>query len=466
MPHDDVYFCRGPERHVWVDPEDAEKCCNGYERGHHNVVGPDGDVYLEFYWHPVGEPQPELVDLQPSEHMPFVRRLAELATFSPNERVALSPPISAGWLTLRFAEDWMADGDRPLRQSVAVQGAVDDLPTGPDRDVLIRIIKHVRGEPAPGHTMCSLLVLYGAVLEDQSEWTLAADVYRMVVVNANRLREPEARPTAYERLAYCLRQTGAIDEANTALRDGLRTARVLGDRVGELRLELAAANAAAHAGNYPEATRRPDALIETARREGHRSMLALALHDRGIVAHDRDDAERAVALLYEAITTFESESRRQRAQGDLAAVFVALGWLDAAIDVLLPLYHGAVHRECRLNAAINMMDIAARQGRVRAFVRLQTELHGQELPARMRASYLLVLADGYRRLECDAALETYRDALAFANRHGLHRHAWRANAALRGAASIEPVRPRAVPSHLERVVADVHDRRVALVGAV
>jgi tetratricopeptide (TPR) repeat protein len=468
-PSDEVFFCRGPERHCWLTAEDAAKCCNGFTRESRIKVAKGDVVALEFYWRPVRPPE----SLPPidgtsdrTQHLIFAHRLSELAESESAVRLERYPWLVAGWMTLKMVERWITyDHEPSLREAVAVQTAVDDLPAGTGRDVLKRIVKHIRGEPELGHTICMLLVLYGAVLEDEAEWILAADIYETVIDRANRVKEPEARPTAYQRLAYCRRQLGDLRSSAKAIRDGRNAARVLGDTVAELRLRLVDANLTIHRGNYPKAANQLDEIIALARAEGNRVPLAMALHDRGIVALERGEADTAIATLFEAIETYDDPPLKQRAQLDLACAFANIGWRDVAHDALFPLYLSATLRECRLNAAINLMDLAAQNGHAADFERYRQVVDGQELPARLHANYLLLLGQAYQRFGSDgAAAGSYEELRAFASARGLNEHVIKAEQGLRGIAPPTAPEPQPIGEQAVGVAVTLRERRMALAG--
>src|SRR5215469_10599370 len=48
-----VFYCQGAEAHVWSDPDDAAKCCNGYERAVKIERDARGTVHLSYYWRPI-----------------------------------------------------------------------------------------------------------------------------------------------------------------------------------------------------------------------------------------------------------------------------------------------------------------------------------------------------------------------------------------------------------------------------
>src|ERR1700722_15127076 len=177
-PSDEVFFCRGPERHCWLTAEDAAKCCNGFTRESRVKVTKGDVVALEFYWRPVRPPEsllPAAGTSARTQPLVFAPRLSEVAWREAALRLERYPWLVAGWMTLKMVERWITyDHEPSLREAVVVQTAVDDLPAGTGRDGLKRIVKHIRGEPDLGHTICMLLVLSGAVLEGEAEWMLAA----------------------------------------------------------------------------------------------------------------------------------------------------------------------------------------------------------------------------------------------------------------------------------------------------
>ncbi len=51
-----VFYCQGADAHVWSDPDDASKCCNGYERAVRIERDAEGNVALVYYWKAVAPP--------------------------------------------------------------------------------------------------------------------------------------------------------------------------------------------------------------------------------------------------------------------------------------------------------------------------------------------------------------------------------------------------------------------------
>lgn len=483
MPKSDqprIYECCGPERHTWLDRDDAAKCCNGYRREKRIIRDEDG-ARLEFYWQAVETPVTADGQLQPAGqlratpreinllgHTPFFDRLAQFTdTAAPAWK-----SICAGMLTMRVIDRYAADRESAraptFREYHWVRSAVDELEEGQVRDVLGALLDAARGiDESKTLSIPKLLFSYAWLLEDEAEWGVAEDVYNTVIEHANNLDEPDARPWSYCRLAYCLRQQGNVKDAAGALRRGRKVARDLKDVPAELRLRVAEANLTIHRGNISLASAQLDAVIADARSAGAPEALARALHDRGVLAREGDRHEEAAALLYEAYVTYTDEQLQVRVLHDLALTAKDLGWRDTARDAFLVLYLDGSRRESHLVAAINLMEIAADDGDAVSFERYRQALEDQPLSARHAASFQLRAAEGYRRFGRRSFAEVaYRTLLRHAEDHGLNEFIVKALDGLKADAPSPPLRSAPVPVQFAPVATTLRSRRLALTGAM
>jgi tetratricopeptide (TPR) repeat protein len=469
-----AYVCTGPERHSWLDPDDAAKCCNGYVRESRVARGAQS-ARLEFYWRaqdgrhdddlrpvheiPLGEVRRDGV-----AHVVFFERLARFADAVSAEWKA----VVAGLLTMRLIDRFVASPARAreptFREFHWVRSAVDELEPERVRDTLRALLDNAQAGNAGAIT--DLLFAYAGRLEDTAEWSLAADVYGTIIAHAKPLRERGRQPWAYNRLGYCHRQLGDLRAASRAFRRGRNVARAMGDAVSVLRIRVSEANLVIHRGNLPLASRRLDQIIADARAGQHWEPLAMALHDRGGLACDRGRPGDAVSYLFEALERYTDVAHQQRVLGDLARALAAIGCTDAARDALTVVFQCADDRDCRWAAAINLLEIASLAGDDAAFERYCRLVSAEALPARMTASYLLRLAEAHQRAgRLGESAAAYRRLLAHAEQHTLNEYVVVADSGIAGLHRLDPI-PAVRPAPIiAQVSAFLHARRQALAAA-
>lgn len=472
----DVYHCSGPERHTWVQADDAARCCNGYRRAERITRDAHGAT-LEFYWQPIDAPPPEhpiapepvapprRVALGPRAagvaHLEFFKRLGELKGDSPRQRA-----IKAGLLALRLVDRWLtkagsSDRRPTFREFVLVRRAIDAVSDERMHDVLYKLTDVLR-EFAAGETgsIPTMLFGYGLLLETMGEWAIAVDVYETACHYVTDDNDRRGLPLVYGRLAFCHRQLGQLDQAAVAYERGRAFARAAGDKAAELRLRNGEGFLALHRGNIEKASAIFDAVMRDTREGGYRDAFARASHDRGHVALMQDADEQAAHYFSTAFGAYAEPAQRERALADLAYVLSRLGAREAARDALLITEATAVERETRANAAINLLRLAAEDGDEIGF-----ELHRRavgdptKLPARLQAEMHWRLADGYGLLGLAArSVEHYRIMGEIAGEHRLNEYTYIAEAGRRGLRSLSR-RPAPVPASLTAVVDDLRARR-------
>jgi len=361
------------------------------------------------------------MDAPPSSiaHLPFLESLAGMKESSPQWQRTL-----AGFLTLRFVEKWADTTDgapAPLLKEInAVHRAVDEVDDSRVRELLDDIITATtRSWGQQSSTVTAAVLNYAQYLRELEAWPLAADAFDTFVRHALTSDERQFLPIAYVRLGACQRVAGDSEAALAAYEAGGECAERAGDIQTALMARLGAAHVMKDRGNYPAAERMLDDVINTAAGvEGLSDVLARAKHDRGVVATDRGDTERAVALYYEALNAYKDERGRQRVLVDIAYNLTALGLVDAARDAFRALYASATESYGRAIAAINLMYLAQLGGRELEFEVFRRELAAAPLPPRGAAHYFLYAGEGLRRFgRNEGARIAYGRALEIATRH-------------------------------------------------
>jgi tetratricopeptide (TPR) repeat protein len=217
-----------------------------------------------------------------------------------------------------------------------------------------------------------------------------------------------------------------------------------------LMAQLGRAKLTVERGNLPAAEAACDAVIDAATRAGVLDVRAQACYERAHVAHRRGHYALAVSLAYEAWTETTDPAERDRVLTGLATSLADVGQREAARDANLLLAAQARDPSTRWVATINLLELAAQDGREVEFTRLRRALEDVDLPPMLAGHFHYYVAQGYQTFGQPArAGAEYDRAIAIATRHGLNELLMQAEGA-RGAAAARtavPVPPcRAAPT--------------------
>ena len=401
-------------------------------------------------------------------HLPFFEALATLDESSDDWHA-----ITAGLVTLRLFDAWIADGPGVVAAGAfglrAVREAIGRVSRGnTTRALLTSVVDAMECAVVVQVPMVApRLMAYARALQFDAKWALATDVYRTVLARAHPSEDADIVVNGNMQLGACLRVLGDMGQAAEAYGRAAQIARRTGDAVNVLRSQIAEANLAIDRGNLPHAEQILDRTIRQAKRKGLTEVWALATHERANVAHRRGSYELSVRLIHEALGSLRMPSARDRALADLAASFYELGVRSAARDAHLILAYTAQEQYSRWVATINLLEIAAVDRCEPVFEQYRRELAGASLPPMLAAYYELYLGQGYRMFErfepARAALER---AVVIASRHHLNEVLIKAEASLGQLRAGGLVVPRAAvkPSPaVARVASAIREMR-ALVG--
>lgn len=367
-------------------------------------------------------------------HLPFFEALAaESDEASPAWR-----RLSAGLVVLRAFDGWLRHrrrGDPPLevgrlRAAREVADAMDHGAT--ERPVLLGLADAMLAPGGRVDVVRGHLLAYARRLQLDARWRLAADVYRTFVES----RDPvdvsgDAIEGAFQ-CGYCYRMAGELEEAALAYDLGEALATAARDGYGMLRARVCQAKLVAQRGNLPLAEVQLDLVIDEAERAGERRALALALTDRMAVAGQRGHFEAAAVFGYRALRLSDDPLTREPILSDIATALGDAGHREAARDAYLTLAGSAHDPRVRLLASLNLMEMAVADGDELAFGRHRRLLADAPLPVPLRATYHVVVGDGYRTFGHGAAAHAaYTTALRFAEANGCNDVVFRAEAALR-----------------------------------
>ncbi|HJP60175.1 MAG TPA: hypothetical protein VJ865_09250, partial [Gemmatimonadaceae bacterium] len=165
------------------------------------------------------------------------------------------------------------------------------------------------------------------------------------------------------------------------------------------------------------------------------------------------------------------ESERDMILEDIGAMFSELGLHDAARDSHLILAATAQTRLARWTATVNLMELAAQDGKADAFDTYARELASEPLTPYLRAHYLLFLGEGMRRLGRDeAATDALQEAISYADANQIHQISFKAQSALVDVRSRTPAAPFTappawVPEEVDTVARAISDLRKTAVAA-
>lgn len=361
------------------------------------------------------------------QHAPFFEFLAELGDdTTPEWRRA-----SAGLVCLRLADYLLAGGDAQrvddVRATRAAWACLEPLGAGDAVGSVLASLLNVLASESGDRSITARprLMAYGRVLELESRWALAADVYETVVRLCRDPSEhdqgdaPDAA-AAYMRLGECRRQQARWDDAQQAFRSAAESAASVSDWSTQIKARCLGAAVLSESGNLALA----DALLrraaQDARWAGLPDEMALALHGRAHVAFQRKRFEAAVRFAFRALRGLRDPLARDRALADVAAAFIELGVRRAARDASLILIATTQEPYVRGAALINLMDMAAKDRTEPLFEQYRRQLATEQLPPRLAGYYHYYAGWGawhFGRIE--TARMEYGRAVEIATRHGL-----------------------------------------------
>jgi tetratricopeptide (TPR) repeat protein len=478
-----MHYCAGTERHAWVDPDDAAKCCNGFERAHRVDRGRDGEAKLIYFWRPLAPASPaptrtrradtapsadlrrvssrsrpdttpqeptsrgqepssrrqreptaglQAVDPPTLQHIPYFERLGVVQQDTPPWRA-----VSAGLLALRLVDRWGSrhgpSGRKLLfKEFVAVRRAIDAVDDDRIRTILGDIINAVSEFTARDtRPLVAVLLDYGVILEDQSEWGLAGDVYATAIDHTRARASQRYLARCYYNMGRCKRKVGDDVAAATIFQRGRDALTALGDTAGVLQIRIGDARIRIDRGAFADAAAMLDDVIAGARHHQATAVLAAALHDRGTVAYKCSHAEAAVGFYYEALTTYDDRPHQLRALHDLALQLSEMGERTAARHAFEMVMLSSEQHDVHGSAAINLLDLAAHCNDHDAFDSYRDTLEAMALPPQLESLFYIILGDGHRQFRRPMMAEwAYHVAEKIAMANALNEYAERAASAL------------------------------------
>ena len=416
----------------------------------------------------------ESVVFDPADNLRHSAFFAELASL--DESHASWRSVSAGLVTLRLVDAWIAEGAAAVAADAwgmrSVDAAIEQMPRDtPARAILFGVVAALRESTGDDlHAVAPRLMAYARVLDLDAKWALAADVYLSVIAHVHPVDESDVAIAAHLRLAYCERSLGALDHAAESYSTASAIATDVDDMFGILRAEIGAAKIAMERGNLPHAeSLLDDVIIRASAREDLSDVHAMALQDRAGVAFYRERYDVAVQFAYRSLELTKDPVNRDRLLGDIALAFTRLGVRSAARDAYLIVEATAQEQYQRWAASMNLMEIAAREGAMPVFERYRRSLMGVPFPPAMRAQYHLQTAEGYEALdETVAAGNAGRCARDIAHEFGYHKIVFDAEALIaraeRGQRAAARRAEQAAPMELREIAERINEMRRLVPG--
>jgi tetratricopeptide (TPR) repeat protein len=372
-------------------------------------------------------------------HLPFFEEIA-----SRNEGTSEWHAAMAGLVVLRLVDSRIEDGPRVVAADDwglrAVRNAVEEV----DRNQKLCSILDGVVEILESSSILDMGVLaprmmaYGQLLEYDSKWTLAADVYATIVAHTHPVEEADVATQAHLRRGFCLRQMGDLPASLAAYQTAGEIARTANDMVGVLRSRIGEAKAAIDRGNMPRAQEILEDTINRATEHNLDQVRSMALHDRSVVAYLSGEYELSIRLAYDALSISASARDRDRILNDIAASFQKLGVHSAARDAYLILAATAQEQYERWLATLNLMEIAADDGHELLFEQYRRSVDVDVLPPQLGVLYWLLGGLGYNRLGNFSEAQSYLErAVTFAEQNELYQFVFEADEALRGLGASE-----------------------------
>jgi tetratricopeptide (TPR) repeat protein len=408
---------------------------------------------------------------QSLRHIPFFEELGRMSDEDANWR-----SVSAGLVALRLLDAWIEEGPSVVTDdSWALAGvieAIEAIDQGvPIRRVLLGVIDAMRSSSGIDlHVVTPRLMAYAQLLEYDTHWALAADIYQTIIAHGHPSEEGDLVVSASIQLGHCLRNIGDLKGASLAYTSGAELAQSNGDIIGVLRSRIGEAKVAISRGNMPEAEALLDDTIARATEHELTDVKSRALHDLASVASVRGQYDRVVKFGYQALDLSTAPRERDRILVDIATGFLELGLLDVARDAYLVLVATAQEQYVRWAAGLNLIDVASRQKMEPMFDRYRRDFESVELPPYLQASYYLIVGNGYRTFGRARDAVPYLElAVDLAARNELNQLLFEAEESLAGAriAAARPPREEApaLSSDVLEVAAAIREMRFAVASS-
>jgi tetratricopeptide (TPR) repeat protein len=372
-------------------------------------------------------------------HRAYIEALAEAPEGSPAWHA-----IVAGYAALQLFECWLDGGlgvNPPSMLEVQrIWRYVEAVPeTCVERRCLTQLVDAIEttlvGSPRPiverRAGVGRAVECYARLLRYEAQWGLAGDVYSALTDFARCTNDTARLLDSMLMRGYSLRMAGRLDEASAAYAALRRAAEHANDERYRLESYLSDAKIAVERGNYVLARELLDRTVGEAREARCWVVVSKGLTDRARVAVIQGDLELSLQCSYEALELNTDPIGREQILGNIALIFAQMGLREAARDAGLLVLATAQDRTTRLNATINLMELAHLETRELVFEQYRRELAREAMAPNVEVTFLQVSAEGLRTFgripEAKRAAERMLD---IASQHSLFEHVIRAEALL------------------------------------
>jgi len=374
-------------------------------------------------------------------HRAYIEALAEAPEGSPAWHA-----IVAGYAGLQLFECWLEGGLGATPPSMLeiqrIWRYVEAVPeTRVERRCLTQLVDCIEAtlvaSPRPiaerRSEVGDAVLCYAKLLQYDAQWGLAGDVHGALIDFARSTHDTPRLLESMLMRGYSLRMAGRLDEASAAYAALRCAAENANDDRYRLESYLSDAKVAVERGNYGLARDLLDRTLAEARDAKCWPVVSKGLTDRARVAAIQGDLELSLQCSHEALELNTDPLLRERILGNIALIFAQMGLREAARDAGLLLVATAQDRTTRLNATINLMELAHLDARELVFEQYRRELARETMMPNVEASFLRVSAEGLHAFgRIPEAKRAAERMLAVASDHSLHEHVIRADALLAG----------------------------------
>lgn len=334
-----------------------------------------------------------------------------------------------GYFIIRCLDDWHMLGGAQLAADSGIERVREKIealkPTEARYAHVFREALHVLMDIATTPaTVIAPLLAYASLLETDSRWALAADVYDTIAdtLSDSKLSDTTSTVTqgfARRREAFALRNIGEFDRAEVRYRQAIITSERVNDFSNIYLSQIGLANLARVKGNLPESLNQLDRLIKEWGKKSYpqtENAIAELLQTRGAVLHEMERYDEAIQNLFGAYRAYRDQEEKNKALTDLASCAMHTGYFDFAYDVLRLILHRTELPRLRQIALVNLIYLSVAQSDTVAFLRYRkqwTDTSDVVLDAMAR----LAIAMGMERFgNAEDALAAYTETAEFAER--------------------------------------------------
>jgi tetratricopeptide (TPR) repeat protein len=272
-------------------------------------------------------------------------------------------------------------------------------------------------------TVVAPLLAYASLLETDSRWALAADVYDTIadVLSDSKLSDTTNTVTqgfARRREAFARRNIGEFDRAEVRYRQAIIISEQAEDFQNIHLCRIGLANLSRVRGNLPASLATLTELLgewESGSYPQIENALADILQTRGTVLHEMGDYDGAIRDFFGAYRASRDQSARNFILNDMAACAIRTGYYGFAHDALELMLRRTDVQRLRQFAIINLIYLSIAQDDEIAFVKYRTQLKPDVHDVSMNATALLIMAQGVEQFGTKKeALLAYQEAEQFA----------------------------------------------------